>query len=97
MFYWGDLPPYRGQERIIRVTLHYREEYFDGDNIYRLCDEQVADIPIDASAALVEPVRAPTPKDMDHFLLSLADGRLIDLPKFADGFVKSADGKGPSA
>ncbi len=97
VFYWGDLPPYRGQERITRVTLHYREEYFDGDSIHRLCDEQVADIPIDASAALVEPVEAPTPRDMDDFLLSFAAGRLIDLPNFVDGYLQSDDGKRPPA
>src|SRR4051794_28956993 len=30
MYYWGRAPRYRGQERVARVIISYREEYFDG-------------------------------------------------------------------
>ena len=93
-FYWGELPPFRGQERTESVTLHYREEYYDGERIVRLRDEQVLSIPIDASCANTPRVRPPTPKMIDDLLLEHGRGKLIDLPSFGDGsFVQADDGK----
>lgn len=93
-FYWGDLPPYRMQEPVAKVTLHYREEYYDGRELVRLHDQPILEIPIDEACAQVAPVRAPTPKMIDDLLLRHARGKLIDLPSFGDGrFVDADDGK----
>ena len=93
-FYWGDLPAYRGQENVAKVTLHYREEYFDGEHHLRLRDQKILEIPIDDSCAETPRVRAPTPKMIDDLLLEHARGKLIDLPSFGAGsFVKADDGK----
>jgi hypothetical protein len=100
IFYWGDLPRYRGQEPVATVTLHYREEYFDGRELRRLREEQVAEIGISGTdvetgcgAHGKEPVREATPKEIDDFLLTHAAGRLIDLPGFGGGYVGGDDGK----
>ncbi|HKP95353.1 MAG TPA: hypothetical protein VJ385_06305 [Fibrobacteria bacterium] len=92
IYYWGDLPPYRGQERAVRVTLHYREDYFDGRDLIRLRDEQVADILIGDEQGQGT-VREATPKEIDDFLLAHAAGRLIDLPGFGGGYVGGDDGR----
>lgn len=93
-FYWGDLPAYRRQEKVARVTLHYREEYYDGDRPVRLRDEEILAISIDASCAHAPRVRPPTPKMIDDLLLEHAEGKLIDLPSFGDGsFAQADDGK----
>lgn len=91
VFYWGDRPAFADQEEAVRVTLHYREEYFDGEVLRRLMDEQV--LAIDLREPCPEPVRELTPKEMDDFLLPLAEGRLIDLPGFGRGYVEADDGK----
>jgi len=93
IFYWGDLPAYRGQEPVVEVCLIYREEYFDGEVLRRVRDEPVLSIPIDATCADVAPVRAPTPKEIDDLLLGHAVGKLIVLPDFGDGFVHGDDGR----
>ena len=93
-FYWGDLPAYRMQENVTKVTLHYREEYFDGEQHVRLHDEEILAIPIDDTCAEAPRVRAPTPKRIDDLLLEHARGKLIDLPSFGEGsFVEAEDGK----
>jgi len=93
-FYWGDRPAYRRQEKVTQVTLHYREEYYDGEELVRLHDEEIAVIPIDASCAEAPRVRAPTPKMIDDLLLQHARGKLIDLPRFGSGgYVEADDGK----
>ncbi|MEM8609227.1 MAG: hypothetical protein AAGF92_19145 [Myxococcota bacterium] len=93
-FYWGSLPGYRRQEPVTKVTLRYREEYYDGESLVRLEDLQILEIPIDDSCAQVAPVRPPTPKRIDDLLLEHAQGKLIDLPSFGDGqFVNADDGK----
>ena len=93
-FYWGDLPPYREQEKVVKVSLHYREEYYDGDEHVRLRDDEVLAIPIDAACANAPRVRAPTPKMIDDLLLEHGKGKLIDLPSFGEGsFVEADDGK----
>jgi hypothetical protein len=93
-FYWGELPAYRDQEKVVKITLRYREEYFDGEQLVRLRDEEILGVPIDASCAEAPRVRAPTPKMIDDLLLEHANGKLIDLPSFGEGsFVKADDGK----
>lgn len=93
-FYWGDLPAYSRQEKVTKVTLHYREEYFDGEQHVRLRDEEILAIPIDETCAEAPRVRAPTPKRIDDLLLEHARGKLIDLPSFGEGsFVEADDGK----
>jgi hypothetical protein len=91
IFYWGDLPPYRRQEPVSEVTLHYREEYFDGAELRRIRDEEVARIAIDGEVPYAR--REATPKEIDDFLLGHAAGRLIDLPGFGGGYVRGDDGK----
>lgn len=96
-YYWGELPAFRGQEKIVRVSIRYREEYFDGERHQRLCDrliEQV-DIPdaLEAPAEATAETKEPTPKELDDFLLGYAAGRLIDLPKLGRGYVKGDDGR----
>ncbi|MBK8977374.1 MAG: hypothetical protein IPM29_15795 [Planctomycetes bacterium] len=93
VFYWGELPRFRGQEEVVRVSLHYREEYFDGDELRRLRDDHVMTIEIDASAAQAVCCPEPTPKQIDELLLRYANGRIIDLPGFNAGYVESDDGK----
>lgn len=93
-FYWGELPAYRRQEPVTKVSLHYREEYYDGDRLVRLEDQPILDIDIDDTCAEVAAVRAPTPKMIDDLLLRHGQGKLIDLPNFGDGhFVDADDGK----
>lgn len=93
-FYWGDLPAYRRQERVAKVTLHYREEYYDGEQLVRLRDETILEVPIDVGCANAPRVRAPTPKMIDDLLLEHAQGKLIDLPSFGEGsFVQADDGR----
>jgi len=93
VFYWGDLPRFRGQERVVKVSLHFREEYFDGHELCRLRDDHVLDILIDDDCRVVECVAEPTPKQIDDLLLRHANGRIIDLPDFGAGYVESDDGK----
>lgn len=93
LFYWGELPRFTGQEKVVKVSLHYREEYFDGDQLRRLCDDFVLDIPIDSSCADVACRPEPTPKEVDELLLEHAIGKLIDLPDFGGGYIGSDDGK----
>jgi hypothetical protein len=92
IFYWGDHPPFRGQEKIALVTLHYREEYFDGQNLQRLREVDLMEIDIGAESP-PDAVREPTPKEIDDFLLGFAAGKLIDLPGFNGGYVRGDDGK----
>ncbi len=92
LFYWGDLPAFRGQERAARVRVFYREEFFDGEKLLRLRDEEVMAFDIEAEDPPGE-LREPTPKELDDFLLEHAKGRLIDLPGFGGGYVKGEDGR----
>ncbi|HLV65543.1 MAG TPA: hypothetical protein VKY73_07010 [Polyangiaceae bacterium] len=92
IYYWGELPAYRGQERAVEVKLLYREEYFEGSELRRLRDEEVCSIEL-ASSEVPEPVRELTPKELDDYLLALARGRLIDLPRFGGGYVEGDDGR----
>jgi|GEM_PF-1748580 len=105
IFYWGDLPAYRRQERVAEITLHYREEYFDGERLQRLADTCVLTLAIDPAegnhgeegltgeaSAPLRP-REPTPKEIDDFLLSHAQGKLIDLPGIKSQYLDGDDGR----
>lgn len=92
IFHWGELPAYRGQEPITKVSLRYREEYFDGARLVRLRDERVEEVAVEPVPE-ADRVREPTPKELDDFLLGYAEGRLIDLPKLGGGYVGGDDGK----
>jgi len=92
IYYWGDWPAYRGQERAAEVRLVYREEYFDGRALRRLREQSVCSIDLTSGEA-PEPVRELTPKELDDYLLALARGRLIDLPRFGGGYVQGDDGR----
>lgn len=92
LFHWGELPAFRGQEEVTKVTLHYREEYFDGEVLQCIHEEPVMEVVIDIEAAH-EAVRELTPKEIDDYLLGLAAGKLIDLPGFGGGYVQGDDGK----
>jgi hypothetical protein len=96
IFYWTDGEKFAAQEPVDRVRLVYREEYFDGEELVRLCEEEVEAFDVNPVPPPLEaPVglRERTPKEMDDFLLGFAAGRLIDLPSFGDGFVRTDDGK----
>lgn len=93
LFYWGELPPYTGREPVTQVTLLYREEYFDGETLQRLRDEVILTIDIDETCAAIECVPEPTPKEVDDLLLSVANGKIIDLPNFGGGYIHGDDGK----
>lgn len=93
VFYWGDLEAFRCQEPVAQIELVYREEYFDGDSLIRLTDQHVMTIEIDDTSRDVDCQPEPTPKQIDDLLLSVGVGKIIDLPSFADGFVKGDDGK----
>ena len=90
IFYWGEGKRFARQERIEKVSIRYFEEYFDGEKLVRLREEHVEDIVVEP---VEEIVYEPTPKEMDLFLLEFAKGRLVDLPDFGEGFVKTDDGK----
>ncbi len=92
IYYWGDLPAYRGQEPVHLVTLHYREELFDGKELVRLREQQVLEVDVD-EGPMPEVASEPTPKELDDFLLGYAAGRLIDLPGFGGGYVQADDGR----
>ncbi len=92
VYYWGELPAYRGQEKAAAVRLFYREEYFDGTALRRLREETLVECEVEGG----EPppaARELTPKELDDFLLGHAAGRLIDLPGFGGGFVRGDDGR----
>jgi hypothetical protein len=68
IYYWGDMPAFRGQERVIKVTLRFREKYFDGERLVLLRDELVQEIDIDETSAKRPCEREPTARDMERFL-----------------------------
>ncbi|MEW4486829.1 hypothetical protein AB1L42_02040 [Thalassoglobus sp. JC818] len=92
VFYWGELPAFTGQEKVRQVSLHYREEYFDGQRLCRILDECVVKLDIDSSAETLACQPEPSPKQIDDLLLGLANGKIIDLPNFGDGYVHGNDG-----
>lgn len=95
LFYWGDLEPYRRQEPVTRVVMIYREEFFDGRDLVRLVDQEllgfdIVDTPPDVALEM-------TPREMDDYLLSLAWGRLIDVPGFRGDYLAGDDQVGKLA
>lgn len=85
LFYWGDLPRYERQEPIVAVRLRFVEEYFDGEQLVRLSDTEVAHLVVPEFVASVDPEL--TPKELDDYLLGLARGRLIDLSGFEERYT----------
>lgn len=94
VFYWGDLPAYRRQEPVQSVRLVYREEFFDGRDIVRLRDEEILAFAIPHSVPAT--ARELTPREMDDYLLGLAAGRLIDLPRTKRDYLAGDDQAAPS-
>lgn len=97
IFYWGELPAYRGQQTIRKVHLVYREEYFDGNALIRLTEQHVATVDITAACGHICCRPEPTPKQIDDLLMAAAVGRIIDLPDFANGYTRGDDGKAAAA
>ncbi len=97
IFYWNELPKYRRQEKVVALRIVFREEYFDGETLVRLRDEVVDELALPMEAPAEAPAREPTPKELDDFLLGFARGKLIDLPSFGDGYVRTDDGKAAPA
>ena len=93
IFYWGDLPRFDAQERVVKVSLHYREEYFDGDKLVRLRDSHVLDVTVPDKPPEAICCPEPTPREIDDMLLARANGKIIDLPDFGSGYVDVDDGK----
>ena len=92
-FYWGELEAFAYQERIEKIILKYREEYFDGNELCRMQDLVVTEITVPATAEDVVVVSEPTPKQIDDLLLGHANGKILDLPDFGSGYVHGDDGK----
>jgi hypothetical protein len=92
IYYWGDLPAYRGQEPVVAVELHYREEFYDGKELQVVKVEHLTTIEIGDALASPEPVHELSPKELDAMLIGRANGRLIDLPSWGDGLIKGDDG-----
>ncbi|MEO0325374.1 MAG: hypothetical protein AAF447_20630 [Myxococcota bacterium] len=97
VFYWNELPKYRRQEKVTALRVVFREEYFDGEELVRLRDEVALELALPMEAPAQAPEREPTPKELDDFLLGFALGKLIDLPSFGDGYVRTDDGKAAPA
>ena len=78
LFYWGDGPSYETQEPVAFVRLTYREQYFDGEELVTLCDDEVLRFAVPSATDLCHPsARELTPRQLDDYLLGLAAGRLI--------------------
>lgn len=58
LFYWGRHPRFRGQEQVKRLTMRYREEIFDGQQIITLRDDFLKEIEIPVEEIPVEEVPA---------------------------------------
>ena len=82
LFYWGELPAFKGQEPVESVLLVYREEYFDGADLVRLVDEPVVEVAV-GSASESAPCRPePSPDQLDELWTAAADGKIVDIPHF---------------
>ncbi len=69
------------------VRLVFIEQYFDGSNLIRLAEQEVARVTVPETM----PKRhAPelTPKELDDYLLRQAAGRLIELPSFKKTYTE---------
>jgi len=92
MFYWGDGEAYRRQEPVRAVRLVFREEYFDGQMLVRLRDEDVLAFDVPPVREGAPPVRELTPREMDDYLLGLAAGRLIRVAGVRARYLAADDG-----
>lgn len=66
LFSWGDLPAFRGQEQVVRVSLRYREQYFDGEALVLIRDELVAELVIDEDSARRPCEREPSARRVER-------------------------------
>ena len=82
-YYWGDLPAYNRQEPVARVQAFFRESYFDGEDFKVLRDENVLDLPIPEHAAEGPATIDPSESDLDRWMGTQVDGKLLDLPEWA--------------
>lgn len=98
LFYWATLPRYDGHLPVRRVTLRYREEYFDGTELVRLEDEIILEVRIPASpeASTWDTPPELSPQALDNYLLALGRGRLMDLPKATSRYTAGDDQCGES-
>ena len=50
LFYWDQLPRFKGQERVRELNAYYTEQYFDGDRIHRITKDLVKNISFEIGA-----------------------------------------------
>lgn len=67
LYYWGDDPPFRGQERAVRCTVELREHYFDGETLVPVGVHRLATIEVDGDAPPCGP--EPTARQMERYLM----------------------------
>lgn len=67
-YYWGDLPRFRGQERVVAVSLRFREQYFDGERLVLIRDELVQSLDIDDASAQRRCEPEPSARSMERLL-----------------------------
>jgi len=67
-YYWGDLPRFRGQERVVAVSLRFREQYFDGEGLVLIRDELVQTFNIDDASAPRGCEPEPSARSIERFV-----------------------------
>ncbi|WAS91508.1 hypothetical protein [Nannocystis punicea] len=67
-YYWGDLPAFRGQERVVAASLRFREQYFDGEQLVSIRDELVQELVIDEASARRPCEPEPTSREVELLL-----------------------------
>lgn len=67
LYYGGDDPPFRGQEKAVRCTLEFREHYFDGDRLVPVGVHNLATVDVDGDAPPCGP--EPTARAMERYLM----------------------------
>lgn len=82
-YYWGNLPPFTGQERASCVEAWYREEYFDGEAIQTLTDRRLLDVPIAILPADAPIAAEVSESEVERMLGTRVNGKLLDLPSWA--------------
>jgi hypothetical protein len=86
LFYWGALTAYLRQEPVTEIRLVFVEEYFDGERLIRLHEQEVARVSVPGSMP-TDCQPELTPKELDDYLLRQAAGRLIELPGFKKNYT----------
>jgi len=101
MFYWGDGVAYRRQEAVRRVRLVFREEYFDGQDLVRLRDQELLDFEVPPAPELApsplpeQTLRKPTLREPTLREPTLREPTLRELtPREMDDYLLGiADGR----